>query len=63
MVNIVKDDVQKIVDLLPKEVKQILLNHDLTKLIEIVLDLGRIPEARFSKQKTDRKSTRLNSSH
>jgi|688.fasta_scaffold00007_204 stage III sporulation protein AA len=52
MVNIVKDDVQKIVDLLPKEVKQILLNHDLTKLIEIVLDLGRIPEARFSKQKT-----------
>ncbi len=52
MVNIVKDDVQKIVDLLPKEVKQVLFNHDLTKLIEIVLDLGRLPEARFSKQKT-----------
>jgi stage III sporulation protein SpoIIIAA len=52
MVNIIKDDVNKILDLLPTEFNQTLLNYDLSKLIEIVFDLGRIPEARFSKRKT-----------
>lgn len=52
MVNIVKDDVKKVLDLLPLEVQTDVLKHDLSKLIEIVLDLGRIPEARFAKQKT-----------
>lgn len=51
MVDIRKDDVQKIVDLLPEDLQVELLSHDLSKLIEVVLDIGRIPEARFSKKK------------
>lgn len=50
MVDIQKDDVQKVLDLVPKNIKSELLGYDLNKLIEIVLDVGRIPEARFSKQ-------------
>lgn len=51
MVDIKKDDVQKVLDLLPKDLRSELLGYDLTKLIEVVLDLGRVPEARFSKHK------------
>ncbi len=52
MVDIRKDDIQEILDLLPDDLVEIIKEHDLSKLIEIVLDLGRIPEARFSKKKT-----------
>lgn len=52
MVDIRKDDVQEILKLLPRNIQKILKEHDLTKLIEIVIDIGRIPEARFSKSKT-----------
>ncbi len=52
MVDIQKDDVQKVLDLLPKSTRQELLGYDLTKLIEVVLDVGRPPEARFAKQGT-----------
>ncbi|MCE2929009.1 MAG: AAA family ATPase [Candidatus Caenarcaniphilales bacterium] len=52
MVDIRKDDVLEILKLLPRNIQKILKDHDLTKLIEVVVDVGRIPEARFSKGKT-----------
>ncbi len=52
MVDIRKDDVYKIIRLLPKHLQVELQEHNLDKLIEIVVDFGRIPEARFSKNKT-----------
>lgn len=52
MVDIRKDDVQELLSLLSSELQTELNKHDLTKLIEVVIDLGRIPEARFSKNKT-----------
>ncbi len=52
MVDIRKDDIQEILSLIPSHLVEIIQEHDLSKLIEIVLDLGRIPEARFSKKKT-----------
>lgn len=51
MVNIKKDDVQAILKLLPEKLQNNLSQHDLTGLIEVVLDLGRLPEARFSKKR------------
>ena len=52
MIDIRKDDIQEILSLLPDHLVELINEHDLSKLIEVVLDLGRIPEARFSKQKT-----------
>ncbi len=52
MIDIRKDDIQEILSLLPDHLVEIINEHDLSKLIEVVLDLGRIPEARFSKKKT-----------
>lgn len=52
MVDIRKDDIEELLRLLPDHLVEPLKEHDLSKLIEIVLDLGRIPEARFSKKKT-----------
>lgn len=52
MVDIRKDDVLEILKLLPKNIQKALKEHDLSKLLEVVLDIGRIPEARFSKNKT-----------
>lgn len=43
-----KDDLQKLLDILPKELQLILEQHsNLDSLIEVVMDLGRRPEARF----------------
>ena len=52
MVDIRKDDVEEVVKLLPENYQNELKKHDLSKLIEIVFDLGRIPTALFSKGKT-----------
>ncbi|MBT6844075.1 MAG: Flp pilus assembly complex ATPase component TadA [Candidatus Melainabacteria bacterium] len=52
MVDIRNDDVAEIIELLPVTIQKILKEHDLSRLIEIVIDLGRIPEARFAKNKT-----------
>lgn len=52
MVDIRNDDVAEIIELLPLTIQKILKEHDLSRLIEIVVDLGRIPEARFAKNKT-----------
>lgn len=52
MVDIRKDDVLEIIKLLPPQLQNPVKDHDLDKLIEIVVDVGRLPEARFSKNKT-----------
>ncbi len=52
MVDIRKDDVLEILKLLPRNIQKALKDHDLSKLLEVVIDIGRIPEARFSKHKT-----------
>ncbi len=44
----ITDDLQKLIDILPLEIQQALEQHELRdKLVEVVLDLGRLPEARF----------------
>lgn len=45
----ITDDLDKLLEILPSNIKQPLENHpQKNSLIEIVLDLGRKPEARFS---------------
>lgn len=45
----ITDDLQKLLDILPIEIRQVLEQHpQRNALIEVVLDLGRRPEARFS---------------
>lgn len=45
------DDLQKLLDILPAEIRQTLEQHALRdNLIEVVMDLGRLPEARFPNQ-------------
>jgi stage III sporulation protein SpoIIIAA len=51
MVDIRKDDVEEVIKLLPKNFQDELKKHDLSKLIEVVFDLGRIPQGHFSKGK------------
>ena len=47
----ITDDLQKLLDILPVEIRQVLDQHpQRNDLIEVVMDLGRRPEARFSKQ-------------
>lgn len=41
-------DLQLLIDILPERIQRALQTVDLDDLIEIVMDLGRIPEARFS---------------
>ncbi|WP_066380056.1 MULTISPECIES: R3H domain-containing nucleic acid-binding protein [unclassified Anabaena] len=45
------DDLQKLLDILPLDLRQLLENHpQRDNLVEVVLDLGRRPEARFPNQ-------------
>ncbi|QDL08818.1 single-stranded DNA-binding protein [Brasilonema octagenarum UFV-E1] len=47
----IKDDLQKLLDILPQDLQQILEKHpQRDSLVEVVLDLGRRPEARFPNQ-------------
>ncbi|ARV59805.1 single-stranded DNA-binding protein [Nostocales cyanobacterium HT-58-2] len=47
----ITDDLQQLLEILPPEIKQILEQHpQRNDLIEVVLDLGRLPEARFPNQ-------------
>ncbi len=39
------------IDILPEAVRQALVQHDLENLIEVVMDLGRLPEGRFRKKR------------
>ncbi|OKH53735.1 single-stranded DNA-binding protein [Calothrix sp. HK-06] len=44
----IKDELQKLLDILPQDLREILENHpQRDSLVEVVLDLGRRPEARF----------------
>ncbi len=44
----ITDDLQKLLDILPLDIRQVLEQHqERDNLIEVVLDLGRRPEARF----------------
>jgi stage III sporulation protein SpoIIIAA len=44
----ITDDLNQLLEILPEEIRQPLLQHPLqSTLIEVVLDLGRLPEARF----------------
>ncbi len=44
----IENDLQLLIDILPERVKSALISMDLLELIEVVMDLGRLPEARFS---------------
>lgn len=47
----ITDDLNKLLDILPDRIRDVLVNHPLLhNLIEIVMDLGRQPEARFVDQ-------------
>lgn len=47
----ITDDLQKLLDILPPDIRQVLEQHPRRNdLIEVVMDLGRRPEARFSEQ-------------
>ncbi|QLE56001.1 R3H domain-containing nucleic acid-binding protein [Nostoc sp. TCL26-01] len=47
----ITDDLQKLLDILPQDLRQVLENHPKRdSLVEVVLDLGRLPEARFPNQ-------------
>lgn len=47
----VDEELLKLLEVLPPRVKQTLLKHrDINSLIEVVLDLGKSPEARFDKE-------------
>ena len=47
----ITDDLQKLLDMLPEEIQQVLEQHpQRDNLIEVVMDLGRRPEARFLQQ-------------
>ncbi len=44
----ITDDLQKLIDILPLEIQQALEQHELRdSLVEVVMDLGRLPEVRF----------------
>ncbi len=44
----VETDLQLLIAVLPERVQKLLKGYDLNQLVEIVMDLGRLPEARFS---------------
>ncbi len=47
----ITNDLQKLLDILPEELRQVLQEHpQRDRLVEVVLDLGRRPEARFPNQ-------------
>ncbi len=48
MQKVITDDLDALLDILPPDIRQILCEQkDLSELLEVVLDLGRPPEARF----------------
>ena len=48
MPNLITDDLGTLLDMLPPEIRQPLSEQpDLSQLLEVIMDLGRVPEARF----------------
>ncbi|MFC2001274.1 R3H domain-containing nucleic acid-binding protein [Chloroflexota bacterium] len=53
MQKVITDDLEALLDILPLRVRQPLCRQkDLSELLEVVLDLGRPPEARFAQRET-----------
>ncbi|GAG25576.1 unnamed protein product, partial [marine sediment metagenome] len=51
MQKVITDDLKELVDILPSHIRQSLRRQkDISELLEVVLDLGRLPEARFLKR-------------
>ncbi len=51
MEKVITDDLKELVDILPTHIRQALRRQkDSSELLEVVLDLGRLPEARFLKR-------------
>jgi stage III sporulation protein SpoIIIAA len=49
--NVITDDLHQLLEMLPQTLQQRLQHHpQQTQLIEVVMDLGRLPEARFPEQ-------------
>ena len=60
----ITDDLQKLLDILPLDIKQILEQHPQQDcLIEVVMDLGRRPEARFPDRAEYLSETAITSEH
>ena len=60
----ITDDLQKLLDILPLDIRDLLEQHpDRDSLIEVVLDLGRRPEARFPHQAEYLSETVVSSEH
>lgn len=54
MQRVITDDMDAMLDILPPHVKQTLLKQeDVSELLEVVLDLGRNPEARFPRREME----------
>ncbi len=57
-----KDELQKLLDILPLDIRQVLEQHpSRDKLMEVVMDLGRRPEARFPERAEELSSTPVSS--
>ena len=60
MQKVITDDMDALLDILPNHIKTPLVQQkDISELLEVVLDLGRTPEARFPRQKPFRTSDLL----
>jgi stage III sporulation protein SpoIIIAA len=61
---LITDDLQKLLDILPLDIRQVLEQHpQRDSLIEVVMDLGRRPEARFPEQAEYLAETTVSSEH
>ncbi|MCJ7605197.1 MAG: AAA family ATPase, partial [Dehalococcoidales bacterium] len=54
MQRVITDDMDALLDILPPHIKQTLLKQkEISELLEVVLDLGRVPEARFPRREME----------
>ena len=60
----ITDDLQKLLDILPLDIRQVLEQHSQRdSLIEVVMDLGRRPEVRFPERAEYLSETAVTSEH
>ncbi|MFC2067754.1 R3H domain-containing nucleic acid-binding protein [Chloroflexota bacterium] len=60
MQNVITDDLEALFGILPPHICQPLcLQHDISELLEVILDLGRLPEARFPQREVVLNSTEV----
>ena len=54
MQKVITDDMDALLDILPPQIKKpLVLQKDISELLEVVLDLGRTPEARFPRREME----------